>query len=423
MLRSSLRPAALAPCAAALLLALPTAAASAQGWGKRLKEAAKQAAGEVVEQKTREAARNGTEQAIDGAASKAGDRAASIVGADRQGTGDAAAPAAGSPGDAAPAKAAARPGEGAWSNYDFKPGDRPLFVDDLTKDQVGDFPRRMQFKSGSAEIVEWQGARWLSAPGPAEFYIPLPQALPERFTVEFDLAGSGNGMTMSFDGKTTSGTHAADADWIELNTWIGGVRARERNATSAYGVKTNERPVHVAVHVDGDYAKVYVNERRVSNVPNAKLGRSSKIYMDLNGWSAEAPRMIANLRVMAGGKKLYDALSENGRVATQGIYFDVGSDRIRPESTPTLKEIAKMLEEHAELQLTIEGHTDASGQAAANLALSEKRAAAVKQALVKDFGAEAARLEAKGLGQTKPVGANDTAEGRQQNRRVELVKR
>jgi outer membrane protein OmpA-like peptidoglycan-associated protein len=419
MSRLSLRPAVLAPCAAALLLTLPTAA-FAQGWSKRLKDAAKQAAGEVVEQKTREAARNGTEQAIDGAASKAGDRAASIVGVDKTVTKDATAGAAA---DAAPAKATARPGEGAWSNYDFKPGDRPLFVDDFAKDAVGDFPRRLEFKSGSAEIVEWQEQRWLSAPGTAEFWIPLGTALPERFTVEFDLAGSGNAMTMTFDGKGTTHQRTAGLDRLDLGTWEGGLTNGDRRAGAAFAVKTTERPVHVAVQVDGDYAKVYVDERRIANVPNAKLGRGNRLYMDLNGWDAKNPRMITNLRVMAGGKKLYDALSENGRVATQGIYFDVGSDRIRPESTPTLKEIAKMLQEHAELQLTIEGHTDATGQAAANLSLSEKRAAAVKAALVKDFGADAGRLEAKGLGQTKPIGANDTAEGRQQNRRVELVKR
>ena len=80
-----------------------------------------------------------------------------------------------------------------------------------------------------------------------------------------------------------------------------------------------------------------------------------------------------------------------------------------------------MLQEHPELKLRIEGHTDDVGQAAANQSLSEKRAAAVKAWLVTQ-GVEAKRLEAKGFGQTKPVTGNDTPEGRQNNRRVELVK-
>ena len=80
-----------------------------------------------------------------------------------------------------------------------------------------------------------------------------------------------------------------------------------------------------------------------------------------------------------------------------------------------------MLKEHADLKLVIEGHTDNVGDAAANQALSEKRAAAVKAYLV-GKGVDASRLESKGLGATKPKVSNDTPEGRQTNRRVELVK-
>jgi outer membrane protein OmpA-like peptidoglycan-associated protein len=109
-------------------------------------------------------------------------------------------------------------------------------------------------------------------------------------------------------------------------------------------------------------------------------------------------------------------------VATQGIYFDTGSDGIRQESAPTLTEIGTMLKEHADLKLTIEGHTDNVGAAESNQVLSEKRAAAVRKYLIDNYQIDGARLQATGLGQTKPVGANDTAEGRQENRRVELVK-
>ena len=162
-----------------------------------------------------------------------------------------------------------------------------------------------------------------------------------------------------------------------------------------------------------------MNQTRVANIPNANLGRANWIYVQL---PPSGTNLIGNFTVAAGGKKLYDALAEQGRVATHGILFDTGSDQLRPESTPTLKQIGDMLTQHADLKLTIEGHTDNVGGDAANQALSEKRAAAVKQYLVSAYSIEAGRLATKGFGASKPVSPNTTAEGRQNNRRVELVK-
>jgi outer membrane protein OmpA-like peptidoglycan-associated protein len=81
-----------------------------------------------------------------------------------------------------------------------------------------------------------------------------------------------------------------------------------------------------------------------------------------------------------------------------------------------------MLSAHPQLKLTIEGHTDNVGDAPSNQSLSERRAAAVKQYLVTMSHVDAARLTTKGYGATKPIAPNTTAEGRQENRRVELVK-
>ena len=314
--------------------------------------------------------------------------------------------------------AALKPGQGAWANYDFKPGDRILLADDFSKDEVGDFPRRFEFRSGQMEIVEWNEERWLrSAQG--KFFIPLPETLPERFTVEFDLTGNGNAMMLTFDGKEHD-----SAGRMEFGEYFGRLRSGEIDAEGQFGsgVKTGDRVVHIAISVDGQHVKAYANEKRVFNAPNANLGRGNSIFINMNGWTADQPRMIANVRIAAGGKKLYDALSQNGRVATQGVLFDTGSDRIRPESTPTLKEMGAMLKEHPELKLVIEGHTDDVGAAASNQSLSEKRAEAVRQHLIENYGVDKGRLQAKGLGASKPATRNDTPEGRQQNRRVELVR-
>jgi outer membrane protein OmpA-like peptidoglycan-associated protein len=119
---------------------------------------------------------------------------------------------------------------------------------------------------------------------------------------------------------------------------------------------------------------------------------------------------------------LYDALNAKGRWVTQGILFATGKADLQPESRPVLKEIAGVLKQHPDLKILIEGHTDNVGTPAANLTLSDARAAAVKTALMADFGADGARITTKGMGDTKPAVPNTTAAGRAQNRRVEVVK-
>jgi outer membrane protein OmpA-like peptidoglycan-associated protein len=103
------------------------------------------------------------------------------------------------------------------------------------------------------------------------------------------------------------------------------------------------------------------------------------------------------------------------------VYFDTGKSKIQPRSFPLLNQIARILIEHPDVKrVVVEGHTDSQGSAAANRALSQARAEAVKKYLVQR-GVEAARLEARGYGPDRPVADNGTAAGREQNRRVEFV--
>lgn len=139
--------------------------------------------------------------------------------------------------------------------------------------------------------------------------------------------------------------------------------------------------------------------------------------------TAGSPTAPSASPAAAGKVNLFDAISTKGRVATHGVLFDSGSDRIREESVPTLQEIGDMLTAHPELKLEIDGYTDNVGSAAANRTLSAKRAAAVKQYLVAKFGIAAARLTSRGFGPANPIASNDTPDGRDANRRLELVRK
>jgi OmpA-OmpF porin, OOP family len=95
---------------------------------------------------------------------------------------------------------------------------------------------------------------------------------------------------------------------------------------------------------------------------------------------------------------------------------------IKAESYKTLADIGGLLTDDPALRLSIEGHTDVDGADDANLTLSQQRADAVKDYLVATYQIDGGRLEAKGQGEAKPIDKNTTAEGKANNRRVELIK-
>jgi flagellar motor protein MotB len=124
-----------------------------------------------------------------------------------------------------------------------------------------------------------------------------------------------------------------------------------------------------------------------------------------------------------GGEHIERSLASKGRAEVYGIYFSLGSDQIRPESAPVLKDIADALNRHSAWKLNVEGHTDNVGGNAYNQDLSVRRSAAVKRALVERYHIAPGRLGTAGFGASRPKATNDTLEGRALNRRVELVQR
>lgn len=121
------------------------------------------------------------------------------------------------------------------------------------------------------------------------------------------------------------------------------------------------------------------------------------------------------------GNIVASSLAKEGRVRLYGINFDTDSDRLRSDARPTLEQLTQALRANPAWHVVIEGHTDSTGTSAHNLDLSKRRAASVKAYLVA-AGIAATRMTTAGYGERRPVASNDTAIGRAQNRRVEIVR-
>ncbi len=214
------------------------------------------------------------------------------------------------------------------------------------------------------------------------------------------------GKTHAVEGKYTFLTYAV-ADRKDDQSGEAVVRNYANALTKIGGTVAETFPnywVNGSVVVDGKEAWV-----------EAERG-NGKIWLRI----VEKQEMVQH--VVADAASFRDGLKATGHVAVEGIYFDTAKAVVKPESTPALQEVAKLLAADPSLKLWVVGHTDSVGAVDANMKLSQARAEAVVTALTTTHGVAAARLKGYGVGPLAPVASNDGEEGRAKNRRVELVK-
>jgi outer membrane protein OmpA-like peptidoglycan-associated protein len=238
---------------------------------------------------------------------------------------------------------------------------------------------------------------------------------PKKFTVEFD-ADMGGEFSIFFTKPPNWGGDFVTFDEDSIRTH------NVRSAIKPFGPVVKR----VSISVNGTYVKVYVGGARILQDPEAVKRPLTRLGIQFHGvgssdWDRSQHLMLTAFRLAEGGKDVTQALNSEGRIVVHGIYFDTGSDVIKPESGGALRNILQLLNDDPALLFVIEGHTDNQGGPTVNGPLSEKRAAAVKAWLVSQ-GIDAKRLGTKGMGATKPIDGNETQEGRAMNRRVEFVK-
>ncbi len=344
--------------------------------------------------------------------------------------------AEGGPGEGASASGGAAPAAGGtavaedmrlYTKYDFVPGEKVIFYDDLAGEEIGEFPSRWNLERGVFEVVKQHGRNWVMCTDAGEIRPRVkPGSLPEKYTVELDFYNKGP------DGKG----HWYHIVWLDAEgSNIGQFAMHDRDNTSLQiGSKTIaskqlpaplSRGAHtMRIMATRSTIKCYIDSERVANVPAVEGFAPAGFAIKLDPWLDDQgnPMLMGSFRYAEGGKTLRQQLDEAGRIVTHGILFDSGSAKIKAESYKTLADIGALLREDAALRLSIEGHTDADGADDHNAKLSQDRAHSVRAYLTESFQIDGARLEAKGWGEAKPIDTNDTAEGKANNRRVELVK-
>ena len=345
-----------------------------------------------------------------------------------------------------------------FAKSDFVPGDEIFYDDDLEREKVGEYPMHWDLEDGIAEIAVIDGRKVIYFPdegfGVIKPLMKTKNYLPDVFTFEFDLyvdkwtgdwevEGKEHALTTEFYseameeysngwvgnfvvGMRTHGDHYCSWSWckpnLESGEQVGGDKELGLNPEGGWYNKKDNPLVngwnHIAFSFNKRALKVYINGVRVVNIPNAAAPTYLKIRHD---WDF-ANQGITNFRLAKGAVPLYDRLLSEGRFTTYGITFDSGKATIKPESMPEIIRIAKLMQEHPELNFEVQGHCDNTGSDRVNDPLSQQRADAIVKALI-DQGIASNRLTAVGKGSHEPIADNSTEEGRARNRRVEFVKK
>ncbi len=170
-----------------------------------------------------------------------------------------------------------------------------------------------------------------------------------------------------------------------------------------------------------DQAKAEQDRLRESEAASAAAAASAQQNAEQARLDAERRAQEAQSQTQAAQAELQNIQEMISKKEIDPIKFATGSDKLLVESYPSLDQVSQVVAKYPALKLRVEGHTDSVGDDTANLRLSQKRADAVRQYLVTKGNVQADQVEAVGLGETKPVTTNDTAEGRAQNRRVEFL--
>ena len=328
-----------------------------------------------------------------------------------------------------------------FSKYDFIPGEKVILFDDFSQDAVGDFPALWSANAaGEINTLSIASGNWFNLNSTDGNYFLLKNVdFPKNFIIEFDIVPKkpggriAAGLILYTEDKykeMDNNPHPGNSGIIisvEKENWNTlGYKTGESSqitGSSAVNPVEPEKVNHVIMWVQNRRLRIYHKSAKVLDMPTNLFDgtKLNRLCFRLSR-GASCGSYISNFRITDAAPDMRSKLLTDGKLVTYGIYFDVNKDVVKPESYGTLKGIADVLKENAVVKVKIVGHTDSDGADAANMDLSKRRGASVKDAFVKDFAIDASRLESDGMGETQPIAPNDTPVNKALNRRVELIK-
>ena len=215
-------------------------------------------------------------------------------------------------------------------------------------------------------------------------------------------------------GKNDLGSYFAEAAGYDALQWPPNIPALTLNSDSQQFLAMERKG-------DGGSADVIVALYAVENrfwASDLKNVEKGQVLLQVDIVESEP---MEEKMVTVAAEEMAQQISASGSIALYGIYFDTDKAQLKPESSATLEQIAKLLNDNVNLRLLVVGHTDNVGKFAYNMELSSRRAAAVVSELTANYGIKANRLTPVGVSYSCPVASNHDEDGRAQNRRVELV--
>ena len=407
--------------------------ADAQGFLKRLKDravnAAENAVSNKVDSKVNEETNKAMDDVLDG---KSSDQSSNSKNADAE--------------EADPTTA---------TSSDFKRGSVILFQDDVTAEQVGEFPSKWDLFQGTVETKTLGGVKAINLTDNAQIQPFIKEKgayLPEEFTIEYDFYYWPTDNVPGNDGiglndmkmilavtKDRSEFPGEGCDGGDLTAFVlrHGVCSSsghsyyfngDKNGSFDYKFKKGWN--HVALSFNKRALKLYFNDKRVVNLPrvNQPTWLCFQVpfeYINLT--------FIRNVVIAKGAVALYDrneqsmtavekTIAETGKFVTNNILFETGKATLKSESMAEIQKVADYMKKNPSVRFEVQGHTDNQGSDAVNDPLSQQRAEAVVKAL-EGLGVDGFNLRAVGKGSHEPVADNKTDAGRAKNRRVEFIKK